>query len=195
MVRGENIQKPTWTLKLWLFPVVESGGLLVCWNGGVKWLPPPRWWVLARSLGDKLLLAQVLCLVAKSSENAVTVGEEALSMYQSMGMKDKVRLGSLGVGSMSWGSLGETCTHTKSLNALTGIGCFWKGEVFSTVWKEKYGLGMSQSYVRRTWLIFLVTDFLGILLGSPGETSPWSCVFTKHCSDDFTCQRGAFHVV
>ena len=44
---------------------------------------------LARSLGDKLLLAQVLCLVAKSSENAVTAGEEALSMYQSMGMKDK----------------------------------------------------------------------------------------------------------
>ena len=57
--------------------------------------PPPAGGCFARSLGDKLLLAQVLCLVAKSSENAVTVGEEALSMYQSMGMKDKVRLGDL----------------------------------------------------------------------------------------------------
>ena len=60
---------------------------------GVYFFP---WSSVVRSLGDKLLLAQVLCLVAKSSENAVTVGQEALSMYQSMGMKDKARWVDLG---------------------------------------------------------------------------------------------------
>jgi hypothetical protein len=52
---------------------------------------------VARSLGDKLLLAKVLCLVAKSSaENASTPGQEALQMYQGMGLKDKARAGMVG---------------------------------------------------------------------------------------------------
>jgi len=45
---------------------------------------------LARSLGDKLLEAQCLCLVAKASaENAAAPGNEALAIYQSLGLKEK----------------------------------------------------------------------------------------------------------
>ena len=46
----------------------------------------------ARSLGDKLLEAQCLCLVAKASaENAAAPGNEALAIYQSLGLKEKAR--------------------------------------------------------------------------------------------------------
>lgn len=220
MVRGygKRSRKPTWTLKLWAF---SRGNLLVPgiyfsgWTVGFsveRWCEmtsPPAWWVLARSLGDKLLLGQVLCLVAKSSENAVTVGEEALSMYQSMGMKDKVRLPGTWVWcSMSWG---RRRRNMQFHNTQEVFECFkrdrllfGKGRFSLQVWKEKYGLGMSQNYVRRTWLIFLVTDFLvGFLLGFlRGDIAMKLCFFLSITpqnggfgSDDFTCQRGAFHVV
>ena len=58
----------------------------------IRWMPNLN--DAARSLGDKLLLAKVLCLVAKSSaENASTPGQEALQMYQGMGLKDKAGMG------------------------------------------------------------------------------------------------------
>ena len=66
----------------------------------------------ARSLGDKLLLAESLCLQARSSaENASVPGQEALQIYQSLNLKDKAQgrwvFGRLGLGGEKSSGVGQ----------------------------------------------------------------------------------------